>query len=472
MNLSSLLLDRLKGLPELPSGGNKSSNAPAANAFDSVFEIASKKQTDSAKDDRNAYAQKTSRATQSRTEKNTRQDKARENMYKANNNKKDLVTNDRAKDTKATDPAKPQKTNKEAVKDIAKALGVKQEKVQDALDELDLTVEDLTQKDNLNAFMQVVMDVQSPMELLSVDGVKDLLDTVRGIAAQVGAAGQTQLAQEEQQPLEDEEQGSLTEATSGQTTKTAAEKQGTSMNEENDGTNKTITAGMETVAPNPNHTEQQQAVVAAANKEVAAGGIASVASGSNAGNSNLNNQNASAGESAMLNAQPMTGLGTTQDTSFKTFTETVSKADPMRNLDAHNVIEQMVQKFKADYHDKMTEIKITLRPDFLGDVSLKLVSDNGVISAVFSAQNDRVKEIIESNFNKLKDVLSEAGVQVSELSVSVGQEDTGGNQQLAQEQTKSQRRIQNIMQGIASEGEEQRYIEESEIVEANVNYKA
>jgi len=42
---------------------------------------------------------------------------------------------------------------------------------------------------------------------------------------------------------------------------------------------------------------------------------------------------------------------------------------------------------------------------------------------MFVAENQRVREIIESNFNQLRDSLEEQGIQVSQLSVSVSDQD-------------------------------------------------
>ena len=54
---------------------------------------------------------------------------------------------------------------------------------------------------------------------------------------------------------------------------------------------------------------------------------------------------------------------------------------------------------------------------------LKIVLDKGQMTARFTAENSRVKEIIESNISELKGSLQEKGINVQNLSVSVGNDE-------------------------------------------------
>jgi flagellar hook-length control protein FliK len=62
-----------------------------------------------------------------------------------------------------------------------------------------------------------------------------------------------------------------------------------------------------------------------------------------------------------------------------------------------------------------------LRPESLGDIVLRVLTQNGIVTAHFIAENQRVRETLENNFNQLRDALEEQGIQFSELSVSVRQ---------------------------------------------------
>jgi hypothetical protein len=87
------------------------------------------------------------------------------------------------------------------------------------------------------------------------------------------------------------------------------------------------------------------------------------------------------------------------------------------------VMEQIVERMQiADPAPRTSEIKMTLKPESLGDVTLRVQSENGLISAQFLAENQRVKEIMESGLDSLRNALQSQGVNVNQLSVSVGQE--------------------------------------------------
>jgi flagellar hook-length control protein FliK len=91
------------------------------------------------------------------------------------------------------------------------------------------------------------------------------------------------------------------------------------------------------------------------------------------------------------------------------------------------VINQIVKKAEIIFTDSQPEIKMQLEPENLGKLTLKLAVEKGLITAKFVTESYEVKQIIESNFNELKDMLQEKGLEVQNLSVSVGQQDKGYN---------------------------------------------
>lgn len=87
-----------------------------------------------------------------------------------------------------------------------------------------------------------------------------------------------------------------------------------------------------------------------------------------------------------------------------------------------DVFEQITSKIRLVSREDYSEIRIQLKPDNLGKLLLKVVLEKGELIAKFTAENNHVKEIIESNFSELKDSLQERGINVHSLSVSVGNE--------------------------------------------------
>lgn len=106
-----------------------------------------------------------------------------------------------------------------------------------------------------------------------------------------------------------------------------------------------------------------------------------------------------------------------------------NKNESVKNVDTQEVINQIVDKIKVEVKsDVSTEIKLTLKPEHLGDVSMKIQTQNGIVTAQFIAESQRVKEVIEAGFDQLRESLQEQGVNISQLSVSVGQENANERQ--------------------------------------------
>lgn len=117
-----------------------------------------------------------------------------------------------------------------------------------------------------------------------------------------------------------------------------------------------------------------------------------------------------------------------------------------------DVMNQIMNHVRMQSGDQFAELKITLRPENLGDVTLRVITQNGIVTAQFVAENQRVKEVLESNFTQLRDVLQQQGVQISELSVSVRDGDAEERMnQFRQAQQSGRRRLQRISNNVAEQ---------------------
>lgn len=86
------------------------------------------------------------------------------------------------------------------------------------------------------------------------------------------------------------------------------------------------------------------------------------------------------------------------------------------------LINQVVERTKVIIGNDKTEMVIHLKPDHLGKLELKVVTEQGIVAAKFIAENQQVKEIIESNMQLLKDSLQKQGIYIDSVSVQVGQD--------------------------------------------------
>ena len=89
-------------------------------------------------------------------------------------------------------------------------------------------------------------------------------------------------------------------------------------------------------------------------------------------------------------------------------------------VSAENVLNQITEAIKVEIAPDTSEISLQLTPENLGTVKVKVSSNNeGVLSAQFTAQNESVKAVIESQAIVLKETLESKGVTVEAIEVTV-----------------------------------------------------
>ncbi len=86
------------------------------------------------------------------------------------------------------------------------------------------------------------------------------------------------------------------------------------------------------------------------------------------------------------------------------------------------IVTQIVEKAKVTLTDDKSEMVIDLKPDHLGKLSLKVVTERGAVVAKFVAESEQVKAAIESNMDNLKESLTKQGFSIQGFSVSVRQD--------------------------------------------------
>ena len=97
---------------------------------------------------------------------------------------------------------------------------------------------------------------------------------------------------------------------------------------------------------------------------------------------------------------------------------------------------QIIQQTKVIKGIEDTQMVIKLKPEHLGELTLKFVLDKGAVSASFHSDNQQVRSIIESSLVQLKQELADQGIKISHMGVYAGLGDLLSNGQ--QEQRQSQ----------------------------------
>jgi len=123
----------------------------------------------------------------------------------------------------------------------------------------------------------------------------------------------------------------------------------------------------------------------------------------------------------------------------KTLSETFRTS--AQNIKTGNeIVRQVVENAKVILDGDKSEMVLNLKPESLGKLSLKVVTENGIVIAKFVAENDQVKQILEANMHLLKENLESQGLNVQSFSVSVRQ-DSGSEQGYYSEQNDGRRNL-------------------------------
>lgn len=92
----------------------------------------------------------------------------------------------------------------------------------------------------------------------------------------------------------------------------------------------------------------------------------------------------------------------------------------------NEIVRQVVEKAQVILDGDKSEMVLSLKPESLGKLSLKVVTENGIVMAKFIAENQQVKQVLESNMQFLKENLEKQGLNVQGFSVSVRQDSGDG----------------------------------------------
>lgn len=115
------------------------------------------------------------------------------------------------------------------------------------------------------------------------------------------------------------------------------------------------------------------------------------------------------------------------------------------------IIDQIADYVKIHSSEKLTSMEIELNPASLGSVNLHVSSKGGVISAQLYAQDEAVRAALESQVAALKESLEAQGMKVDAIEITEHShqleqnlDQNGGQQESAEAQKKSGRRLLNL----------------------------
>ncbi len=110
------------------------------------------------------------------------------------------------------------------------------------------------------------------------------------------------------------------------------------------------------------------------------------------------------------------------------------------SVDTAQIMEQIAEQIKVAVTPDTTSMEMQLNPENLGRIYLHISSEEGVVNAQFIATNDVVKEALEAQVSILRENLTQAGVKVDAIEVTIASHEFERN--LEQNQQSPQEQIQ------------------------------
>lgn len=97
--------------------------------------------------------------------------------------------------------------------------------------------------------------------------------------------------------------------------------------------------------------------------------------------------------------------------------------------DVYNVAGQIVDHARLITRPENSEMVIKLKPEHLGELTLKIVVEAGMVSATFHSANPEVRNAIEASLPQLKQDMSSQGIKVDYVGVYTSLDQFSGSEQ-------------------------------------------
>ena len=115
------------------------------------------------------------------------------------------------------------------------------------------------------------------------------------------------------------------------------------------------------------------------------------------------------------------------------------------STDTVEIIHQIVENIRVNTSSEISNMEMQLNPENLGKIYVNISSEEGNISARIIATNDLVKEALENQMLELKENLTQAGIKVDALEVTVAAHEFERNLEQDQSRQKNEGQRQEEM---------------------------
>ena len=112
--------------------------------------------------------------------------------------------------------------------------------------------------------------------------------------------------------------------------------------------------------------------------------------------------------------------------------------------DLKELFHKLTQQIQSLVEEKRSEVRLQLKPDYLGELKIKISIERGLMAAEFTVENDTVRQIIAINLPHLRTALEEQGADISQMTVNVDVKQDGFQEQPGRSSQSSNRRKSTI----------------------------
>jgi len=157
-------------------------------------------------------------------------------------------------------------------------------------------------------------------------------------------------------------------------------------------------------------------------------------------------------------SQPLTAPVATQGNLITGIAEEQTAVSPRQVVNADQFATEMtdlfVKQMKLGTFRGFSEAKITLNPESLGQVDVKLTLQNGMLTAHFTAETKTGKELLDNQMSQLRTALMNQGLQVERLEVSQPQQQQNAAFTFQQQREQARQQQNNQNQQKQDDGEQ------------------
>lgn len=119
--------------------------------------------------------------------------------------------------------------------------------------------------------------------------------------------------------------------------------------------------------------------------------------------------------------------------------ENTSNTTTTYGVSGREIINQITEQIRIHVKQDTTEMELQLHPASLGNVKVQIASTGGVLTAIFTTENETVKAALEAQLVQLKENFTEQGLKVESVEVNVA---TQGFERSLDQQEQEQNRYE------------------------------